>query len=31
MFVYESLIDSMINSSFAQTADTGCDWLSQLF
>jgi len=30
MFVNYSLIDSIIDSSFAQTADTGCDWLKQL-
>jgi len=24
------LIDSIIDSGFAQTVDTGCDWLQQL-
>jgi len=30
MFVDYSLIDSIVDSSFAKTADTGCDWLEQL-
>jgi len=30
MFVDRSLIDSITDSCFAKTADTGCDWLKQL-